>query len=93
MRPRIQICTVSDLLDDKKPNLPPVYDIVATVAAARRIAKPPRMPTPEEIRESPSFKLPISGGRQKSAQRDLPIEEPLLVQPQERSRRGKRRSA
>jgi hypothetical protein len=46
-----------------------------------------------EAWRSPQFRLPITGGKQKSAQRDLPMDEPLLVEPQARSRRGKRRSA
>jgi site-specific DNA-methyltransferase (adenine-specific) len=95
IRPRIQIVTLSDLLAG--PNLGVVtnLNIIQATAAAKEKARkrPQRIPTPAEIRESPSFKLPISGGKQKSAQRELPMDEPLLVAPQARSRRSKRRSA
>lgn len=92
LRPRIQICTIGKLLSGQKANLPPVHDIISAAAAARRIKSKPHEPTPDEIRRSPSFKLPISGGKQKSAQRNLPLDEPLLVQPQERARGRKRRT-
>lgn len=94
LRPRVQICTIANLLNGKKPNLPPVYDIISSAAASRRGRVKTSEPTPEEIRRSPSFKLPISGGKKKSAQQNLPMEEPLLVQPQPRPRgKTKRRSA
>jgi site-specific DNA-methyltransferase (adenine-specific) len=91
LRPKIQICTIAKLLSGQKPNLPPVHDIISAAAAARRTKSKPADPTPEEIRRSPSFKLPISGGKQKSAQQNLPMDEPLLVQPQPRSTRGRRK--
>jgi DNA modification methylase len=89
LRPRIQICTIEKLLEGYKPNLPPVHDIISAASAARRVKSPQKEPTPAEIRESPSFKLPISGGKQKSAQQNLPIDEPLLVAPQPKSGRSK----
>ena len=93
LRPRVQICTVDQLLQGRKPSLPPVYDIISAAAAARRAgARKPSISTPEEIRRSPSFKLPISGGKKKDVQQTLPIEEPLLVSPQERRRRTRKRA-
>ncbi len=81
LRPRIQICTIEQLLRGIKPSLPPVYDIISASAAARRASqkRPQVPPTPEEIRTSPSFKLPIAGGRGKDAQKPLPFDEPVLV--------------
>ena len=72
-RPRVQICTVEDLLKGRKPNLPPVYDIISAAAAARRSSgrRPPKVPTASEIRESPTFKYPIPGGGKKSFQQNL----------------------
>jgi DNA modification methylase len=93
LRPGVQICTIKQLLAGQKPNLPLVYDIISAAAAARRGVRQAVPPTPEEIRKSPSFKLPISGGKQKSAQPNLPLDEPLLVQPQPTKRRGRRKSA
>lgn len=94
LRPRVQVCTIEELLKGKKPPLPPVYDIISAAAAARRGRVRPRELTPEQIRKSPSFKLPISGGKQKSAQQTLPMDEPFLVQAQpQRKGRRRRRSA
>jgi DNA methylase/Restriction endonuclease len=92
LRPRIQICTIEALLEGRKPNLPPIHDIISAASAARRVKAPPREPTPEEIRKSPSFKLPISGG--KPVQETLPITEPLLSeQPATPIGRSRRRQA
>lgn len=94
LRPGVQILTIEELLAGKKADLPPVYDIISAAAANRRISqkRAPQPPTPREIREAPQFKLPISGGRKDDAQRALPLEEPLLINPQRvpvsRSRRG-----
>jgi DNA modification methylase len=88
LRSRVQICTVEQLLSGKKPDLPPIFDIISAASAARRGRTRIHEPTPEEIRRSPSFKLPITGGRRKDAQQALPMEEPVLVPPQERRRRG-----
>jgi hypothetical protein len=97
LRPRVQICSIEDLLKGRKPNLPPVYDIISAAAAARRGRAKSIEPTPEEIRTSPSFKLPISGGEQKSAQKNLPLDEPLLVKqppaPSVMKRRRRRRKS
>lgn len=96
LRPRVQIRTIKELLDGKKPDLPPVHDIISAAAAARRAVqrKAPKILSPEEIRESPSFKLPITGGKSARVQETLPMKEPLLVQPQERKGvRKKRHSA
>jgi hypothetical protein len=83
-RPRVQLLTVGELLADKRPNLPPVLDMISTAAVARRASqkRPPRTPTPDEIRKAPSFKLTIPGGKLKDAQKTLLFEEPLLVEPQ-----------
>jgi hypothetical protein len=92
LRRRVQIMLVEELLQGAKPDLPPVHDIISVAAAARR-AKLARdiEPTPAEIRESPRFKLPIPGGKKKSEQQTLPMDEPLLVPPQ--PRRGRRKAS
>lgn len=89
LRPRVQICTIQELLKGKKPNLPPVYDIISAAAAARKGRSRATGPTPEEMRKSPSFKLPITGGKKKS-QAALPLPEPLLVQQAVSKQRRKR---
>jgi DNA modification methylase len=93
VRPRIQVVTLADLLAG--PNLGIITNLnTIQAAAAARVKsreRPKAPPTPDEIRTSPSFKLPISGGRQRSSQRELPIQEPLLVQPQPRSKARNRR--
>lgn len=76
--PRVQICSIQDLLKGKKPKLPPVFDIISAAAAARRGKSRPTEITPEERRRSPQFKYSISGGK-KQIQEVLPIEEPLLT--------------
>lgn len=94
LRPRVQIRSIEELLDDRKPDLPPVYDIISAAAASRRISqkRPAMPPTPQEIREAPQFKLPISGGRKDDAQKLLPLDEPVLVPPVSmQSKRSKRR--
>jgi site-specific DNA-methyltransferase (adenine-specific) len=91
LRPRVQICTIEELLKGQKPKLPPIYDIISATSAARRGRTRIHEPTPDEIRQSPSFKLPITGGRKKDAQQTLPMEEPVLVPPQLRRRRGGKR--
>lgn len=94
LRPRVQIRTIEELLAGRKPDMPLVHDIISAAAAARRATarKTLRAQTPQEIRESPSFKLPISGGKVARAQATLPMVEPLLIQTRE-GRRGKRRPA
>jgi len=81
LRPCVQIFTVAQLLDGRKPNLPVIHDIISAAASNRRAAqrRDPTPPTPEEIRRSPSLKLPISGGRKADAQKELALPEPLLV--------------
>lgn len=94
LRPGIQICTIKQLLAGHKPNLPPVFDIISAASAARRAgSRQPVPPTPDEIRRSPSFKLPIAGGRKKPVQESLPMDEPLLIRPQPSKGRGRRKSA
>jgi site-specific DNA-methyltransferase (adenine-specific) len=91
MRPRVQICTVEDLLQGKKPTLPPIYDIISAASAARRVKPHLPQPTPEEIRRSPQFKYPIEGGKQTVAQPGLPFEEPLLGAMQDKSQTKSRK--
>jgi hypothetical protein len=93
LRPGIQICTIKQLLMGHKLNLPPVFDIISATSAARRAgSRQPQPPTPDEIRKSPSFKLPIAGGKKKPVQESLPMDEPLLVRPQPSKGRGRKRS-
>lgn len=93
LRPTIQILTIEELLAGKKADLPPVYDIISAAAAARRNSarRVELPPTPEEIRKAPRFKLPISGGKQGSAQNNLPLDEPLLVSPQSTKPKARKR--
>jgi site-specific DNA-methyltransferase (adenine-specific) len=92
LRPRVQICTIQDLLKGRKPNLPPVYDIISAAAAARRLRVQPPEPSPEELRRAPQFKLPIKGGKLDQVQETLPMDEPLLTKPPAPSiRRARRR--
>ena len=87
--PRIQIMTVADLLNGVKPRRPPVYDTISAAAAGRKAARArmPKVPTPEEIRQQPRFKLPIAGGLA-DQQGVLPIKEPTsAAQPQPPRRR------
>lgn len=93
LRPRVQICKVEDLLNGKKPNLPPVYDIISAAASARRSRPNLTGPTPEDLRAAPQFRYPIKGGKAE-VQPLLPIEEPILVEPRDGStRRGRKRRA
>lgn len=93
LRSRVQICTVEQLLKGKKPNLPPVYDIISAAAAARKVRSRSTEPTPEEIRKSPSFKLPISGGKKKLEQVRLPMNEPPMSAPQTRPKARRKRAS
>lgn len=90
-RAKIQIVTLADLL--RGPNLGILTEL-NTIAAAREAKKAHtkkrrRKPTPEEIRKSPSLKLPFPGGK-KAQQNELPMEEPLLVPQILDSRKRKR---
>ena len=76
--PRVQICSIQDLLKGKKPKLPPIYDIISAAAAARRGKSRTIEITPEERRRSPQFRYSISGGK-KQVQEVLPMDEPLLT--------------
>jgi DNA modification methylase len=92
IRPRIQVVTLRDLLAGPNLGILTGLNIVQAATAARTESRRrPKVPTPAEIREQPPFKLPISGGKQVSTQRDLPMDEPLLVPPQGRRIRGGRR--
>jgi hypothetical protein len=96
LRPRVQIRTIERLLDREhrdRPDLPPIYDIISSAAAARRATQTRRTlpPTSEEIRREPQMPLPIKGGRSKDKQQPLPLEEPSLTSPTKKGR-GKRAS-
>jgi site-specific DNA-methyltransferase (adenine-specific) len=94
VRPRIQIVTLDDLLAG--PNLGIITNLntvqAAVAARAEDRKKPPRIPTPAEIRESPPFKYRIRGGKAK-IQESLPMDEHLLVSPQPRSKNKRRRKS
>lgn len=94
LRRKVQILTIDELLKGKKPDLPPVHDIISSTAAARRARLTREIePDHEEIRRSPTFKYPITGGKKKPIQDSLPMDEPLLVQPQPPKGRGRKKSA
>ncbi|RUZ76908.1 modification methylase EcaI [Mesorhizobium sp. M7A.F.Ca.US.006.01.1.1] len=80
-RPRIQIVTVHDLIEGPNLGILTELNAVRATQEARVVQRkaPPKKPTPEEIRSSPSFKLPLKGGRSKDQQKDLPLGEPLLI--------------
>lgn len=94
LRPRVQICTIADLLNGKKPSLPLVHDIISAAASARRLAqrRNPTSPTPEEIRRSPSLKLPIPGGRNLDAQQALTLDDTVLNSERAINQKGRRRA-
>lgn len=86
-RARIQIVTVKDLIAG--PNLGILTEL-NTVRAAQeaRITqrkKVPKRPTPEQLRKEPPLPpMPLKGG--KGAQKQLPLDEPVLVQPARKRR-------
>ncbi len=95
-RSRIQIRTIAELLNGQRPDLPPVHDIISAASAARRLSARRSQPTvtPEQIRAQPSFKYPISGGKIQNTQKDLELNDPLLVPQVEKPvRRNARRRA
>jgi site-specific DNA-methyltransferase (adenine-specific) len=90
-RSRIQIVTVADLLSGPNVGILTELNTVTAAQEAKKAhtKKRKRKPTPEEIRKSPSLKLPIPGGK-KAQQNELPMEEPLLVPQILDSRKRKR---
>jgi hypothetical protein len=90
LRPRVQIRTIEQLLDGRKPSMPPVHDIISAAAAARRLRLPTPGPTPEDIRNAPSFKYAIKGNGRKSSQETLPMGNPLIAEPKSSKARGSR---
>jgi DNA modification methylase len=78
---RIQIRTIGELLAKHKPDLPPVYDVLAAASAARIAPRRPTLPpTPDELRRSPQFPpMPLPGGKIDKPQRSLSLDEPLLI--------------
>jgi len=95
IRPRIQVVTLDDLLSGPNLGIVTNLNIVQAAAAAKAgdRKRPKRQLTPEEARASPQFKYPISGGKRKPTQETLPMDEPLLVQPQPRKGRGRKKLA
>lgn len=91
--PRVQILTIQELLTGKRPRLPPLYDTQTAAAAGRAAARArkPKIPTPDEIRRQPGFKLPLPGGKGTQSQPPLALPEPLLTA--QSASRAKRRRA
>jgi len=88
-RAKIQIVTASDLA--RGPNLGILTElnvITATLAArTEKRKRAPKPPTPEELRGQPPLPpMPIKGGKA-SKQPALPLNEPILIQPKEITRR------
>jgi DNA modification methylase len=88
-RSRLQIVTAKDLIEG--PNLGIVHLNTVTGARAARAEtrrKPPKVPTPEELRREPRLPpMGIAGGGRK-AQGALPLDEPILAaQPPAKGRR------
>jgi site-specific DNA-methyltransferase (adenine-specific) len=90
-RSRVQIVTVKGLIDGPDLGILTVLNTVGAAAAAKAEArkKPPKAPTPEELRRHPPLPpMPISGGKQDKVQVPLDLDEPILVQPQSKTRRA-----
>jgi DNA modification methylase len=88
-RPRIQIVTVRDLIAG--PNLGILTELntvrTAQEAKAVRRTKPPKRPTPDELRRHPPLPpMQIRGG--KKDQVSLDLDEPILVPQQTKKRRA-----
>jgi len=64
--PKIQIVTINDLFTSARPvDLPPIYTTSTVLDAVKRAApRSSKRPKPEELRKSPSLKLPIPGGKE-----------------------------
>ncbi len=94
LRLAVQIFTIAELLDNRRPDLPPVHDIISAAATARRVAqrREAKPITAEQVRRQPSFKLPIEGGRKGDRQKTLPLPEPILEVEVERKGDGRRRA-
>jgi site-specific DNA-methyltransferase (adenine-specific) len=58
----IQIVTVEDLFDGKRPNLPPVFDL-ATLLTMPKAVPVMRKADPEKMRKQINMMLPIRGGK------------------------------
>ena len=89
-RQRVQIRTIEELLQPNRAgrlDLPPVYDIISAISAARRVHKAPKKVSAEAARKEPQMKLPIKGGKA-DAQKAMDLNEPLLVS--ERPRRTRK---
>lgn len=84
-RPRIQIVTAKDLIVGANLGILTELDTVTSTHAARAAQRrpAPKRPTAEELRREPPLPpMPISGGQAKQ-QPSLPLDSPLVVQPQE----------
>jgi site-specific DNA-methyltransferase (adenine-specific) len=89
-RPRIQIISVKDLVDGPNIGIVTQLNTITAAQAARSVARrqPPKRPTAEELRQEPPLPpMPLQGGKAKAAQAPLPLDEPLLAQPQVPKRR------
>jgi hypothetical protein len=89
VRPKVQICTIRQLLTGERLDLPPTFDIISAAAAARRTRQTVSPPTPEQLRREPELPpMPIAGGRgRRRDQPTLPLNDPVLTQPQPGQRR------
>ncbi len=89
-RAKIQIVTAADLARGPNLGILTELNIVTATLAARteKRKKPPKSPTPEELRAQPPLPpMPIKGGKAGKQQPTLPLDEPILVQPKEVTRR------
>lgn len=86
--PRLQILTAADILSGRNVAPVPTYTIVgASEEAARSRGRGVRRIDPEQLRREPSMPLPITGGKAKRQQADLPLAEPPTVPQQKHGRR------
>jgi DNA modification methylase len=91
-RSRLQIVTVKDLINGPNLGVLTQLNTITAAVAARAVSrrKPPKRPTPEELRREPPLPpMPIKGGGRRGAQTELPLDEPIMVQPQATTRRRK----
>jgi DNA modification methylase len=93
-RPKLQIVTVRDLIAGPDLGITTALDVIGAADAAkhevRRKQKAMKKPSAEELRREPELPpMPITGGKKSRDQMPLDLAEPVLVEPQPRSR-GKR---
>lgn len=86
---RVQILTIEELLEGKRPRLPPVYDTITAARAARRGQRQTRSDlTPTELRREPQMTFVIAPGSKRRPQPNLPLDEPLLTSQRNPANRG-----